>query len=169
MKNIVLIGMPGCGKSTVARELSRRFSMPLVECDRLIEQQTGLSLARFQQTYGHDAFRTMENRILASIDCQNSIVSTGGSCIYGEDAMQHFRSSGTIVYLHASLETIAHRLRDMNARGITRQKDQTLADLYHERVPLYRKWADILVYTDGMSLFEVVRDTERQLRKRGKR
>lgn len=169
MKNLILIGMPGCGKSTVGAELSRKYALPFIDGDRVIENEMGMKLSQILDLHGQEGFRAIESRILCSISPRSAVIAPGGSCIYGPEAMYHFRRIGHVIYLQASYETIASRLGDLHARGITFQPGQSLRDLYEERIPLYRKYADLIIYTDGKTLFEVVRSIQSLLSKQGKR
>ena len=154
--NLILIGMPGCGKSTVGVVLAKALAMDFVDSDLVIQKKMGMKLAALIDRHGDDGFRAIENRINAELTMENSVIATGGSVIYGEDAMRHLKAVGTIVYLKLSCATIADRLGDLHARGVTIKPGWTLQDLYNERVPLYEKWADITVDCEQMRLREVV-------------
>ncbi len=156
MGNIVLIGMPGCGKSTVGVVLAKAMGMEFVDSDLVIQQKMGAKLSQLLDEYGDDGFRDIEDRINAELDVQNSVIATGGSVVYGENAMRHLKEIGTVVYLRLSCPTIADRLGDLHARGVTIKPGWTLQDLYNERVPLYEKWADLTVDCEHMRLRDVV-------------
>lgn len=119
MRNIVLIGMPGCGKSTVGVVLAKSLGMDFVDSDLVIQSTMGATLAQLIEQHGDDGFRDIENRVNASIDVQNSIIATGGSVVYGAEAMAHLKSIGTVVYLRLTCENITERLGDLHARGVT--------------------------------------------------
>ena len=106
MRNIVLIGMPGCGKSTVGVVLAKSLGMDFVDSDLVIQSTMGATLAQLIEQHGDDGFRDIENRVNASIDVQNSIIATGGSVVYGAEAMAHLKSIGTVVYLRLTLSLI---------------------------------------------------------------
>ena len=149
--NIILIGMPGVGKSSVGVILAKILGYRFLDCDLIIQEKEGKLLHEIIAIEGLDGFIKVENKINASINCEKSIVATGGSAVYGEDAMAHFREIGTVVYLKCDYETIADRLGDLVARGVAMKEGQTLKDLYEERVPLYEKYADIIVDESGCS------------------
>lgn len=156
MHNIILIGMPGCGKSTVGVVLAKALGMDFIDSDLVIQKEMGAKLSQLIDQHGDAGFREIENRINAALDAENSIIATGGSVVYGEDAMRHLKDIGTIVYLKLSYEAIEDRLGDLHARGVTIQPGWTLRDLYNERVPLYEKWADVTVDCEQLRLREVV-------------
>ncbi len=156
MNNIILIGMPGCGKSTVGVVLAKALGMDFIDSDLVIQKEMGAKLATLIEQHGDAGFRDIENRINAALDAENSIIATGGSVVYGEDAMRHLKDIGTVVYLKLSYEAIEDRLGDLHARGVTIQPGWTLRDLYNERVPLYEKWADVTVDCEQLRLREVV-------------
>ena len=156
MNNIILIGMPGCGKSTVGVVLAKAANLDFIDSDRVIQKQMGCKLSQIIDEHGDNGFRAIENRINAELAADNSVIATGGSVVYGEDAMHHLKDIGTMVYLKLSYEAIEDRLGDLHARGVTIQPGWTLRDLYNERVPLYEKWADLTVDCEDMKLREVV-------------
>ena len=163
MGNIVLIGMPGCGKSTVGVVLAKQMAMDFVDSDLVIQRETGTRLSALLDQYGDEGFREIENSINARLDVDQSVIATGGSVIYGEDAMRHLKEIGTVVYLKLSYEGIEERLGDLHARGVTIKPGWTLRDLYNERVPLYEKWADITVDCEALRLREVVQYISQRL------
>ena len=156
MQNIILIGMPGCGKSTVGVVLAKAANMDFIDSDLVIQKQMGAKLSDLIDQHGDAGFRAIENRINAELATQDSVIATGGSVVYGEDAMRHLKDIGTVVYLQLSYEAIEDRLGDLHARGVSIQPGWTLRDLYDERVPLYEKWADITVDCEKLRLREVV-------------
>lgn len=156
MKNIVLIGMPGVGKSTVGVVLAKHAGFKFVDSDLVIQEQTGMLLHEIITKEGDDGFRQVENRINASLQAKHSVIATGGSVIYGREAMKHLKEIGTVVYLKLSCESIADRLGDLKERGVTLRKGQTLQQLYDERVPLYERYADVTVDCEGKAIREIV-------------
>ena len=156
MNNIILIGMPGCGKSTVGVVLAKALGMDFIDSDLVIQKEMGAKLSQLIDQHGDAGFREIENRINAAMEAENSIIATGGSVVYGEDAMRHLKDIGTVVYLKLSYEAIEDRLGDLHARGVTIQPGWTLRDLYNERVPLYEQWADVTVDCEQLRLREVV-------------
>ena len=161
--NLILIGMPGCGKSTVGVVLAKALAMDFVDSDLVIQKEMGMKLSRLIDLHGDDGFRAIENRINAELDVDNSVIATGGSVVYGEDAMRHLKEIGTVIYLKLTCDTIADRLGDLHARGVTIKPGWTLQDLYNERVPLYEKWADITVDCEQLLLREVVEYIRRKV------
>ncbi len=148
--NIILIGMPGSGKSTLGKALAQRRQMLFVDTDRVIEQRMGASLAQLLERYGDDGFREIENQINATLEARHSVIAPGGSVVYGEQAMRHLKEMGTVVYLRLSCAQLARRLGDLHARGVTIRPGWTLRDLYNERCPLYARWADVTLDCDGL-------------------
>lgn len=156
MNNIILVGMPSCGKSTVGVVLAKTMNKGFVDTDILIQQREGRTLQDIINTCGNDYFHQVEEAVLLDFDGQNYVVATGGSAIYFDRAMDKFKEDGKIVYLKVSLDTVLKRLNNIKTRGVTLAKGQTLGDLYHQRVPLYEKHADVIIEADGMSVEQVV-------------
>lgn len=156
MKNIVLIGMPGAGKSTVGVVLAKHAGFKFMDSDLVIQEQTGMLLHEIIERDGNDGFRQVENRVNASLQAKHSVIATGGSVIYGREAMKHLREIGTVVYLKLSCESIAERLGDLKERGVTLREGQTLQELYDERVPLYERYADVTVDCEKKAIREIV-------------
>ena len=146
---ITLIGMPAAGKSCMAKHISKKLEMKTLDGDRLIEKVTGRKLQDIINEDGLEFFKETEERVLLSIDDDNTIVSPGGSAIYYDSVMKHFKKKGIIIYLYASPETIIKRLGDFSKRGIALKHGQTIFDLYNERAPLLEKYADITINCDG--------------------
>ena len=143
--NIVLIGMPGSGKSTIGVILAKRLARGFVDTDLLIQTAQGRSLQRIVDTDGYLALREIEARILTGLECSNQVIATGGSAAYSCPAMNHLKQNGIVVFLHADLETLNRRVHDFSERGLAKSPDQTLDDLYRERLSLYSHYADITV------------------------
>lgn len=154
MKNIILIGMPGCGKSTVGVILAKIIGYSFLDSDLLIQEKDGRLLSEIISQEGLDGFNKIENKINASIDVSRSVIATGGSVIYGKEAMEHFKKIGIVVYIRLPYEEIANRLGDLTQRGVSIKEGQTLLDLYNERIPLYEKYADVIVDENGMAIPE---------------
>ena len=165
MNNLILIGMPGCGKSTVGVVLAKAANLDFIDSDLVIQKETGVKLSQLIDQYGDEGFREIESRINASLTAEDSVIATGGSVIYGEDAMRHLKEIGTVVYLKLSYEGIEERLGDLHARGVTIKPGWTLRDLYNERCPMYEKWADLVVDCEQLKLREVVDEILRQVKK----
>ena len=147
--NVVLIGMPGCGKSTVGVVLAKVLGMYFCDTDIVIQQHTGRKLQDIINEDGNDAFLACESAALCSIDIDNAVISTGGSAVYSDAAMTHLKKNGLVVYLKVSEPEIERRLADFAARGVAIKDGMTVADLYNERIPLYEKYADITVSSEG--------------------
>lgn len=156
MNNIILVGMPSCGKSTVGVVLAKAMNKGFVDTDILIQQREGKTLQDIINSHGNDYFHKVEERVLLDFDGEDYVVATGGSAIYFDRAMEKFKENGKVVYLQVSLDTVLQRLNNIKTRGVTLGKGQTLADLYYQRVPLYEKHADIIIEADGMGVEEVV-------------
>ena len=165
MNNIVLIGMPGSGKSSTGVVLAKSLGMEFVDSDIVIQRREGKRLSEIIDEVGDDGFREIENRVNASLDVSNTVIATGGSVIYGPEAMEHLRQIGTVVYLQLGYTHLKERLGDLHARGVTMKPGQTLLDLYNERCPLYEKYAHIILPCDGLRLREVVLRLQALLKK----
>ena len=144
MKNIVLVGMPGAGKSTVGVVLAKRMGMSFMDSDLVIQEQQGKTLHEIIEEQGTDGFLAVEEQVNASLNPNNTIIATGGSVIYGKKAMEHLGEIATICYLKLSYDSINERLGDLEQRGVALKEGQTLMDLYHERTPLYEKYANLV-------------------------
>ncbi len=156
MNNIILIGMPGAGKSTVGIVLAKNLGYSFIDSDLLIQEQEGMILQNIIAREGLDGFNHIENQVNASIDAQHAIIATGGSVVYGKEAMKHLKSIGTVVYLHLPYEELKNRLGDLTKRGVSIKQGQTLADLYAERTPLYEQYADVTIHCYDLQIREVV-------------
>lgn len=154
--NIVLIGMPGAGKSTVGVVLAKRLGYRFVDSDLVIQERYGKLLHELIEEHGVEGFWEIENAVNASLDLHKSVIATGGSAVYGAEAMETLRERGLVVYLKLPYEEIRERLGDLNARGVTLRPGQTLQDLFEERIPLYEKYAHRTVECSGKSLREIV-------------
>lgn len=154
--NIVLIGMPGAGKSTVGVVLAKRLGMRFLDSDILIQEQAGKLLHEIIEERGLNGFLLLEEDVNAGIQTEGSVIATGGSVVYGRKAMTHLKSIGTVVYLKLSYETICDRLGDLNERGVALKEGQTLEDLYRERTPLYMQYADVVVDCEKRNIREIV-------------
>lgn len=155
-ENIVLIGMPGVGKSTVGVVLAKKLGFRFLDSDIVIQEQEGKLLHELIKENGIEGFWKIEEKINNSIEAHNTIIATGGSAIYGAKAMEHFQKTASIIYLKLSLDSIAKRLGDLNERGVTLKEGQTLPDLYDERIPLYEKYADITINCEYKMIRDIV-------------
>jgi shikimate kinase len=143
--NIVLIGMPGSGKSTVGVILAKLASLGFIDTDVLIQTSERRPLQEIVDSQGYMALRAIEERILLGLQCQGHVVATGGSAVYSQPAMERLRADGVIVFLDADIATLHSRVRDFAGRGLAKRPEQSFADLFAERVALYRKYAEITV------------------------
>ena len=143
--NIVLIGMPGAGKSTVGVVLAKTAALEFVDTDLLIQKHTGRKLQEIIDNDGIDAFLKIEGEVISKVDCKNSVIATGGSAVFSEIAMNNLRRDGVIVFLDVPLAEIKRRVDNITTRGIAMKPGETLETVYNERLPLYKKYADITV------------------------
>jgi shikimate kinase len=156
MDNIILIGMPGCGKSTAGVVLAKVLGYGFLDADLLIQEREKRLLCEIIEEEGAEGFNRIENEINSSINADRTVIATGGSVVYGAEAMEHLREIGTVLYLRLSLEEIESRLGDLAERGISMREGQTLKDIYDERTPLYEKYAHLIADVDGLSIWETV-------------
>lgn len=152
--NIVLIGMPGSGKSTNGVVLAKALGFDFVDSDILIQHEKGMRLDELLEIHGTEGFNLIEEEVNAAIDVENTVIATGGSVVYGEKAMENLKKIGTVVFLNLGCEELSMRLGDLKERGVSIKEGQTLKDLYDERRPLYEKYADITVDVSGLSVRE---------------
>jgi len=155
-KNIILIGMPGVGKSTVGVLLAKRLKFAFMDTDIHIQIQEGKSLKELISLHGADGFCDLEENYILSLSADRSVIATGGSVVYMAKAMEHLQACGQIVHLDLKLSRLKKRLDDIDARGVIIAPDQNLGGLYAERHPLYLKYADMTISTDRLSPDQVV-------------
>lgn len=156
MKNIVLIGMPGAGKSTIGVILAKVLGFHFIDSDLLIQEQEKCLLKDIIDRDGLEGLIAIEEQVNADIHTERSVIATGGSVIYGTRAMEHLRQIGTVVYIRLSYATIENRLGNIRQRGVVFREGQTLKALYEERCPLYEKYAHITVDGEGLSMEELM-------------
>lgn len=152
MKNIILTGMPGVGKSTIGVILAKELGYQFLDSDLLIQQQEKKLLKDIIAEKGVDGFLAVENQVNASIEAERAVIATGGSAVYGKEAMEHFKRTGIVVYLKCSYDALEKRLGDLKGRGVVLKDGQTLRDIYEERSVLYEKYADLIVVEDGKDI-----------------
>lgn len=158
MNNIILIGMPGAGKSTVGVVLAKKLGYCFLDSDLVIQEKTGKLLYQLIDEKGEAGFVMLENEINASIEAESTVIATGGSAVYGKEAMAHFGRIGKRVYLRLSYEQLKERLGDLHERGVVIQEGFTLFDLYQERAPLYEKFADIVIDCEDKPIRSIVEE-----------
>lgn len=163
MDNVILIGMPGAGKSTIGVVLAKSIGFKFIDSDLLIQEREGKLLHEIISQVGDEGFRKIENDVNSSIDVTKAVIATGGSAVYGKEAMEHFKKIGTVVYLKHSYDEIEKRLGDLTKRGVTIKKGQTLADLYNERTPLYEKYADVVINCNNKYIRSIVKEIKSRL------
>ncbi len=145
MDNVILIGMPGCGKSTVGVVLAKSLGFGFVDTDLIICEQQGQKLQRLIDQKGIDKFLEIEEQTGLNLNCKNTVVATGGSMVISEKAMEHLKSMGKVVYINVPLKELKNRITNMKTRGIVFKKGETLDDIFKTRTPLYEKYADLTV------------------------
>lgn len=156
--NIVLIGMPGAGKSTLGVLLAKALGKAFVDTDIVIQQKEGKRLYEIIETHGLEKFLFVEEKHILELNVSNSIIATGGSVVYGKEAMIHLKSNGIIIYLKLSYEEIERRLKDITTRGIAMDKETSLRELYNQRILLYEKYADFIVDCNNKSIEKLVEE-----------
>ena len=163
MKNIVFIGMPASGKSTVGVVVAKRLGYKFVDTDLVIQEVEKRLLKEIIAEEGNEGFLRIEDRVNAEIQEERAVISPGGSVVYCENAMRHYKETGAIVYLHTSYETINNRLHNAKNRGVVLKDGQTLKDLYEERTALFERYADLTISEEGRDLEETIEEVLRVL------
>jgi len=156
-KNISLIGMPAAGKTTIGKLLAEQTGYRFIDSDDIIQSGENATLAQIIAEKGLERFLEIEENHVAKISCSNHIIATGGSVVYRPKAMHHLSDISTIVYLHATLETLLPRLSDVRARGVAMGRGKTIEDLYKERTPLYDRWCDMKIDCSSMTADQIVK------------
>lgn len=154
--NLVLIGMPGCGKSTIGVLLAKSMLCEFVDTDLIIQNKHKKSLCEIISEDGLENFKETENEVLSEINCENCVIATGGSAVYCDEGMKNLKKNGKIVYLKLSPEEIKKRIKNIRTRGIAMKEGTTIEELYLERAPLYEKYADYIVECENLTAEECV-------------
>ncbi|MCI9541697.1 MAG: shikimate kinase [Lachnospiraceae bacterium] len=165
--NVILIGMPGSGKSTIGVVLAKLLCYQFVDMDIVIQEQEKKLLREIIADVGNEGFMEIENRVNAGFYAEHTVIAPGGSVIYGKEAMEHLREIGVVIYLKLSYENLATRLGDLKARGVVLKDGYTLRTLYEERTPLYEKYADIIIDEGDMELIDTVAKIKGKLESNG--
>ena len=163
--NIVLIGMPGCGKSTVGVVLAKNLGYRFLDVDLVIQETEGRLLSEILDEEGFEGFIAAEEKTCLGIETEKTVIATGGSAVYGKKGIEHLAEIGTVVYIRLGYDEIEHRLGDLHKRGVAMREDMTLRDLYGERTPLYERYADIICDGEGRLLRELVTDIVTKIEK----
>jgi len=156
MKNVIFIGMPASGKSTIGVVVAKHLGYDFIDSDLLIQKQEKRLLKDIIVDVGNEGFLAIENQVNCDIKAERAVISPGGSIVYCQEAMEHFKEIGTIIYLKVSFETINERISSAKNRGVVLKEGQTLKDLYDERTCLFEKYADCIISEDGLSLEETI-------------
>lgn len=154
--NIIFIGMPASGKSTIGVVAAKRLGYQFVDTDLLIQKQEKKLLKDIIAEKGTEGFLAIEDQVNADVETENAVIAPGGSVVYCENAMRHYKEIGTVVYLQTSFQTISSRIGDPKKRGVVLREGQTLKDLYEERRVLFEKYADVTICEDGLTLEETI-------------
>jgi shikimate kinase len=157
-KSVILIGMPGAGKSTLGLLLAKNLAKDFVDTDLLIQLEQGKTLQDILHQQGYMALREVEEKVLLNAHYPNHVIATGGSAVYSEVAMHHLNQFGPIVFLDVNLEELERRIHNMDNRGIARPATQGFADVFTERRPLYLRYADIVIDCTGKNMEDLVEE-----------
>ena len=155
-QNVTLIGMPGVGKSTVGVVLAKILGYRFLDSDLEIQEQTGKLLHELITEHGDEGFLKIENQVNAGLAVDKTVIATGGSAVFGEDAMKHLQEISTVVYLRLPYKSLKKRLGDLKKRGVVLKPGQTLKDLVDYRTPYYEKYADLIVDEENLDIRGVV-------------
>lgn len=164
MNNIVLIGMPGAGKSTLGVQLAKILGLGFIDTDVLIQQAEKKLLHEILDDTNYRNLRRIEEKILLSLNCNKHLIATGGSAVYSKAGMDNLKSLGPIVFLNVPMQELLNRIGDYSQRGIASDQQQSFADIYEERLPLYKKHAQISIQCDARSELDLLAELVGQLR-----
>ncbi len=155
--NIVLIGMPASGKSTIGKRLAEKLNYEFVDVDDLIVRDTGMDLQSYIDKFGDEEFLKVEEKTILDLDSQNCVIAPGGSIVYSRKAIKHLKKNSLIIFLNLPLDALESRTIDRNKRGIVYLRKKPYEELFHERQVLCRKYSDMTVDADGLTIEQVVR------------
>lgn len=158
MRNIILIGMPGSGKSTLGVVLAKKLGYKFIDSDLLIQEKYGKTLERLIEEYGDEGFIKLENDVNCSIEAERAVIATGGSAVYGSEAMEHFRDIGTVIYLEVCEEELEERVGSLKERGVVSNGKKNIEEIFADRKNLYRRYADITLNQNGKKIRESVEE-----------
>lgn len=161
--NVVLIGLPGCGKSTLGKQLAKIRKIKFLDTDHLLESAENMPIQDIVNRRGISYLRELEAEVLSSLECEDTVISTGGSAIYSDRAIQHLGVDGVIVYLQISLATLIQRVQNVSSRGLVKMKSHPMPRLYAERADLYQEAADIIMPNDRPVSALVMSDLNQQI------
>ena len=164
-KNIVLIGMPASGKSTAGVILAKEMKYNFYDTDLLLQAETDMTLAEIIRERGLDGFLKLEDSLLSEINVTGCVIATGGSALYGDNAMANLKKIGKVVYIKLRFEVIESRLKNIETRGVAMREGTTLRELYDERIGLYEKYADTVIEADGLNTEQTVQRIKESLAK----
>lgn len=164
-KNIVLIGMPASGKSTAGVILAKEMKYNFYDTDLLLQAETDMTLAEIIRERGLDGFLKLEDHLLSEINVTGCVIATGGSAVYGDNAMANLKKIGKVVYIKLRFEVIESRLKNIETRGVAMREGTTLRELYDERIGLYEKYADTVIEADGLNTEQTVQRIKESLAK----
>lgn len=156
MDNIILIGMPACGKSTVGVVLAKTMGKSFLDTDLLIQEREGDILQNLVDRFGYEHFVKIEEKAIETVNTSNTVIATGGSVVYSPIAMEHMKDLGRVIYLKLPYDVIDERLHNISTRGIAMGEGETLKSLYEKRVPLYEQYADIVIEGEDLNVEEIV-------------
>lgn len=154
--NIILIGMPGCGKSTIGVLLAKAMQYSFIDCDLIIQKNCGMNLQEIIDSKGLEAFLAAEEAALCGIAETDSVIATGGSAVYSERAMKHLKKDAVTLYVSLPCSEIERRLTNIKTRGVAIAKGKSISSLYEERCPLYERYADIILDADKLDIEDTV-------------
>ncbi|HUU21613.1 MAG TPA: shikimate kinase [Phycisphaerae bacterium] len=161
--NIVLIGMPGVGKSTAGVLLAKATGREFIDTDVAMQVRCGRRLQEIIDADGLDVFRRIEQARILELDCRRHVIATGGSVVYSAAAMAHLKAGGPVVHLDLPLERIIERIEDLDVRGVVMEPGLTLADLHRQRHGLYQRYADLTIPCDDLTQDQVVAEVMRRI------